>query len=715
MSGYQRAPPDHAGGLGDAGRVQRVGADGQMVDLAGDAIKMFGLPQYGDPTVDPMGSVNKTYLTFPEAWGGAFGRPVSNNHISMLLIKTITAAERFMPTVVFPIRLNLDGSPKFSVSQLIFNQHELDRVPELGVPRMLTQRSNNYTVNIPRYGIGFMMEHGFAMTDQGRANYACSIQQITNATWDTIDQEAYAHIFNSVSTANQTDAIWKHHGAPFGQEARAEQIIDYECAFFGALNRLLNPMVAIRTQVEKIMARRGLTPDVCIVPHGAPETIKQHPSQTRMMTGAEAARNALISGEKAIGGPIPDMRVFSSQLVQIYNNDNWDLPDDPLTRTRTIGEFFKVLHPCRKADGENSQDWSTIWVHDNDTDQMAPIFLRDVEANCPFDQAILGDLIREVCDKRPDEDVNDVNWGAFIRAYGRDGKARPWNDENEAKVVAAFGGADAIVMNTSADAIHTGLASLRLDGVLSPFNYLVMRPFEHWSMGSMIFTLSGGRAGFTSVGQANFQISQDGVRKFLLGTFTVNVGVVVTNRDALFVMHNILYKGYENGAGTKFWHPREAGQIGRMSAHQSRVMPSLIVAPIPNFETVDRPHIDLIGYFSASDVRQQMRPHYSTAAGVSAFWGVAGTQEQYFCDTGYTAHAQSSRGLGSRMSQGHQLMCGREEPNRIRMMAQQLVGTGHHGPYSYAGVRKDRLGLGPTGYVRTNTGYEELPTYMRGY
>lgn len=720
--GFAMGPPQGPHALGDGGVVRRVGPNGDLVDVGADQIKMFGLPQYGDPTINPMGSVNKTYETFPEAWGGAYGRPVSNNHIALLLIKTIKAVDRFMPTVIFPIRLNLDGSTKFSVSQLVYNDHNLDRVPELGVPRMLTQHSNQWQVNIPRYGLGFFMEHGFAMTERGKMQYDCSLQQITNATWDTIDQEAYAHMFQSAASALQVDAIWKHHGAPFGQEAKASDIIAYECSIFGALNRMQNPMVTLRNRAEEMMGRRGITPDVCIVPHGAPLLIKEHPSQTRMMTGAEAARNALKSAEGALEGPVPGMRVFTAALTQNYANNNWELPEDPLVRTRTVGEYFKVLHPCRDvATGENYPEWSTIWVHDNDTDQMAPILLGEVEANCPFTPDILRDLIRAThdFDNRPQPaEIDNTTWQEFIDLIQAKDERAPWGTAVQVgNVVAAFNRhcRGALVVDSPRDGILAALKELRGNHILSPFNYLVMRPFEHWQMGSMIFTLSGGRVGFTSIGQANFQLSQDGMRKFLLGTFTVNVGVVVTNRDGIFVMHNVMYKAYENGGGTKFWRPDQAERIGRMSASQGDVIPSLLVAPIPNFETVDRAHIDIVGYFSASDVQAEMPPHYSTALSVANAWRVAGTQEQFFCDTAYQQRIQASRGLGSRMSQGHQLMCVREDGRRCRAQGQQLIGTGHHGAYSYAGVRADRLGMGPTGYVRTMTGYEELPTYMRGW
>ncbi len=676
-----------------------------------ERIKRFGLPQYGNKTVNPYGNVNKSYEIFPEAWGGGQGHPVRNNHIEAILIKTIKSTDRFIPTRFFPMRLSLDGSTKFSVHQLIFNNHILDRVPELGVPRMLTHRSNDWEVNIPRYGIAFFMEHGFAMTEPGKKQYDLSIQQMTNATWETIDGEAYAHMLNNSPTEGQVEAVWQHHGAPFGQNAHVNRIIEYECAYFGAMNRMANPMLALRKRADEMMARRSQPPDICIIPHASKALIGHHPSISKFTeVGADAARKANSTRDGNFAMVTEGLEVHESQLVQRYVNDNWDMPYDPLVRGRTIGEFFQMNHPCRNDGQPHDPAWSSITVHDNDSDQMAVVKLADAVKNCPFTRDIMIDLVNAVYKKTTGYKSNNaeaVTWQDFLHAINSESKCwslEPADPASEDKAIAIMsrGHPDHTVVGTPDAEIRARLNELHQKRFVSPFNFIIMRPFQRWEMGSMIFALSGGRLGFTSIGQQNFQLSHDGIRKHLIGTFTLYVGVVIIDKNALFVFHNIKYGEYISGGGTRFYAPDRANEIGRINHQQSEALPSLLVAPIPNFEQISASAIDLTGFFTMGQLKDGV-PHYSTAKSVKDFWKITGTAEAHFCDTSYNSRG-GQRGMGSRMSQGHQLMYALGGGGAIPE-GQQMIGRGHHGAHTYAGVKMDRMGMGPTGYVDPRNRY----------
>lgn len=296
-------------------------------------------------------------------------------------------------------------------------------------------------------------------------------------------------------------------------------------------------------------------------------------------------------------------------------------------------------------------------------------------------------------------------------------------DQVLAAAAAEFGDITATTLAETGDQpncmeqVHGFLSRLRALDLMAPFNYMICRPFERWNMGSLIFTLGNGKAGFTSIGQQDFQLGHNAVNKYLEGTFTLNMGVVIENRDAIFVFHNVMYVDYLGGGGCKFFDPKYPQALTHQihNRGQSEYTPSLLVVPYHVHEHITRPHIDFTGFFTEAeqrDARADDAIHFSTAVAASDFWHINPTPEAFMFDTTYHAY-EGTRGIGSRMSQGHQLMYGYSGvPGEVpRPHSIQLIGRGHHGEYTYPGVNKDRRGKGRA-YVATNTIYDAVPFYM---
>lgn len=713
--------------------------DGQPFNK--DVYERFGMPQNGDPLKNPYGAVRTSYETYPEAFGGAYGSGTTRNrHVETILISQIADSDRFIPMRVFPILLNLDGGTKFTVRQIKFHNHELDRVPELGVPRMVTKSSSQWEVNTARFGLGFFMEYGFAMTPIGQRQYDMSILQIRNAVWETIDRDAYAQLLSCSRTAQQVEFFWQHFNAPFGSAARIGQIIDYECEYWGALNRREHAITKLIDQAEKMMKKHGLKPEICMGPHGFTSLIGRRPELSEFLRIGEIA-------SKAQGSAEGNLRIYEPRGIQFHevalvtNNidEAYEQPEDPLVRTRTIGTFFQMNHPCRDMQtdqaGANAyrSHFSDIAVHNCDTDQMETLRRADVEANCAFDERILEALAIKA---NPAFAGNSPTWRAYLAAINA--KSKLWQGAVDgdgastapasvfgqvcAAADTAFGGR-ATLSNTGAAGdcmtrVHAFLSALRGLNVMAPFNYLICRPFERWNMGSLIFTLGNGKAGFTSIGQQDFQLGQNPVNKYLEGTFTCNLGVVIENRDAVFVFHNVKYGEYLGGGGCQFFNPARPEAVIDAIHNRGQVdfVPSLMVVPYDVHERIVRPHIDFTGYFTAAEQRESRAGegmHFSTAQAAADFWRIDPTPESYMFDTTYHAY-EGSRGNGSRMSQGHQLMYGYSGvPSEVpRPQSVQMIGRGHHGPFTYPGVNADRQGKGGRAYVAVNTIYDDTAIFM---
>jgi len=739
MSLAARIDPAYAGGIYHPTLGNDPAAQGPSTLSTNDTqafnkelFERFGMPQNGNPLVNPSGAVRTVYETYPEAFGGPYrdGRTSRNRHIETILIKQIADSERFIPNNVFPIILNMDGGTKYSVTQLKFHNHELDRIPELGVPRLLTKSSNTWEVNIPRFGLGFFMEHGFAMTPIGRRQYDMSILQIRNAVWETIDRDAYSQLLSCSRTASQIEHFWQHFNSPFGAGARINQIIDYECQYWGALNRKEHAITALIDHAERMMARHDLKPEICMGPKGFMQCIGRRPELAEFMRIGPRAIDAQKSPEGNLSVyEARGIKFHEVPLVSNFVDDEWEQPEDPLERTRTIGTFFQMAHPCRDMGAQYKSYYSDIVVHNNDTDQMETLRRADVEEHCAFDGDILAALVRTAFGFERSADVRAVTWKEyFLRLNARDTlwEGALTNENGKAdgtileKAIFALGDLrGASVVEADPSEVREMLKRMHNANLMAPFNYLIMRPWEQWNMGSLIFTLGNGKAGFTHIGQQDFQLGHNPISKYLEGSFTLNLGVVIENRDAVFVFHNVKYGDYKSGGGNLFFKPQEAERLAEMLlSRESEFPPSLIVAPYHVHERIQRSHIDITGFFTSNEWRNAQANggssmHYSTAPEVAKFWHIYPTPESYMFDTTYHAH-EGSRGLGSRLSQGHQLMYsnGGVHGDKPRPASVQLIGRGHHGPITYPGVCADRQGKGGRAYVAINTIYDQTPLLM---
>lgn len=698
-----------------------------------EIFERFGMPQNGNPLANPYGGVRTVYETWPEAFGGAYGRTIRNRHIESIIISQIADSERFIPRFVFPIVLNMDGGTKFDMSELRFHDHLLDRVPELGVPRLLTKSSRQWEVNIARYGLGFFMEHGFAMTDVGKRQYDMSILQIRNAVWETIDRDAYYQLLRASHTKGQIEFFWQHFNSPFGHACTVAKVIDHECQYWGALNRREHAITALIDHAEKMMKRKQVTPEICLVPHGTLEIIGRRPELAEFMRVGEIA-------VKAQGSPEGNLRIYEQRGIKFHevnlvtnSVDDSEMPEDPLVRERMVGTFFQMNHPARSI-VDYRESYSDIDVHNNDTDQMETLHRVDVETNCAFSEEILRALLRKAYGPNtPDAQLSRVTWNAYFKRLqnerkvwagfpqaGQDDQGNPVDLEvPNADGASGAGYNGKHVLDTSDAEVRDILAGLRLRNLMAPFNYLICRPFERWTMGSMIFTQGGGKAGFTAIGQQDFQLGHNPVSKYLEGTYTLNMGVVLTNPDAVFVFHNVRYGEYRGGGGCEYFDPQHPDILPEKLSDRSgcETSPSLLVVPYHVNERINKAHIDLTGYFTLAEQRNERgaeNQHFSTAVAAAEYWKLDPTPEAYLFDTTYH-DGEGRRPLGTRMSQGHQLMyaAGVASPDAVPQRAAiQMIGRGHHGPYTYPGVAADRMGTGGRRYVAVSTIYDKVPMYM---
>ena len=78
--------------------------------------------------------------------------------------------------VALPWRLT-ESEQEIAWDQIIFDNTLLGQVPEEGVSRLVTQQISERRDHYIRYGLAFMLEHGFMKTDRGRLCYRMNLEQ----------------------------------------------------------------------------------------------------------------------------------------------------------------------------------------------------------------------------------------------------------------------------------------------------------------------------------------------------------------------------------------------------------------------------------------------------------------------------------------------------------------------------------------------------------
>jgi len=683
---HTRIPPH--GGDQSQGPPTSVGD----AELARQQIEHFGVPRNGDPLRLPYGAQKRAYEVFPEAWGNAYrGQPSANNFLRLVMLTKLAEKAEFITQRLLPIQVSDSGDTKYRITQIRYDAHELDDIPELGVPRLTLKSARTWERDAVRKGLAFFMEHGFAMTAVGIEHYNLSVMQIVNSTHETIFRNAFAEILTAVHVSQQIRYPYQHFSG-LVRSQRIEDTIAFECAMFGALNRRPHAYLTMCDDAKRSLTQRAQTvPNFAIGPHGSRRLIGMHPAVTDFMRVGE--RGASAFGKDGGNFDMYGTGVeFHESPLFINYTEGAETSEDPLVRERMIGTFFLMDHPCKEMVKTNTyrSEFSDICVFDTDTDQMQRIRLADVIEHCTFTHDVDAKLQDGLTLAGYLDKVN----GSTFATGGAEDKYKYWT-KDEVAAMAASGSLK-------------GAAEYCLkNNLVQPCNYLIARPRERWMMGSMVFTRGGGELGFVHVGNSNFQTQHDGVRKFLIGTFTVYVGVIIARPELIYIAPNVMYVQYVAGGGVKFFKPSETDALHQLDENDDNIdgQASLIVCPYPLHEHITKPHLSLVGGWTGSN---DPNPHFSTAKEFASHWNLNGATAATFIQDRFFEDAIP---IQDRVAQGHQLMYMWTGEKAIPN-GQQREGTGHHGPQTYAGIRATREGRGALPYVMESTPYSSLPRYL---
>ena len=129
-----------------------------------------------------------------------------------------------------------------------------------------------------------------------------------------------------------------------------------------------------------------------------------------------------------------------------------------------------------------------------------------------------------------------------------------------AAAVAAVGRAQALQLADLVNAVHAMEDAYAIvHDIVARVNYsahhkiLLFRPFSTWRMGSAIVAQGGNELGSTFHGHHDFQLSDDVVRKTILGHYTFYSKAVVKRPKHYIIEEDVHAQGYVSGGGTQFF------------------------------------------------------------------------------------------------------------------------------------------------------------------
>lgn len=170
-----------------------------------------------------------------------------------------------------------------------------------------------------------------------------------------------------------------------------------------------------------------------------------------------------------------------------------------------------------------------------------------------------------------------------------------------------------------------------IHGIVSRVNYmahksvLIFRPFSTWRMGSAIIAQGGSELGSTFHGHHDFQLSDDVVRKTILGHYTFYSKAVVKRPKHYCIEEDVHCQGYVSGSGTQFFtHETLRNAIENQTIGTDQNRHDLIAWIVDNGEKHTKP-IHMSGHLpeSLADY-DDGKEHFSGCHAMEQILGVMG-------------------------------------------------------------------------------------------
>jgi len=271
-----------------------------------------------------------------------------------------------------------------------FNQTLLGPVPEEGISRLVTQQISEHRDHMVRYGLAFMIEHGFMQSAKGQMTYKANLEQIR----DAVLQSLYIGVIDSLLRCKSNSQFFQQCYGKSLTALSARRRLEMECESFAEIQKSDHGWEMLNSRAQRSLKLNGVTPDAWVVDDGVKKYIaSRRESWAYFLHGPSG--EALRRENQGVGDP-KSLDVASNCLIfetKQFNIPNVEDPVNITSRNRSIGEYMVSFpHLDYASCGKYTSSMRDIMVYDEDRDGFTKLSLGDGLEHCQrFDEG--GDLI----------------------------------------------------------------------------------------------------------------------------------------------------------------------------------------------------------------------------------------------------------------------------------------------------------------------------------
>ena len=599
--------------------------------------KYFGEPN-GNVDFDPRDRRWERNFTLPKAFEG------QNQYLGEVVEGLILRDATFYTSAsCLPIRRT--DQMNFEFSQWNFDTPLLNPVPEEGVSRLIRSTYSRKSAATRRYGIAFVVEHGFWKTSEGRTHYVRSLQQIANSTILTANYDVLIKLLQS----RAYDVEWHRKNGLF--ESPVEELIKITVERFAALQKGDLQGDFVLDKAKLLLQSRGVDPTTLIIP---PET------SFYWRGVGEDKLNYSNAGPLAVTARTADIRnIGSARGISVHQTQSFNLyndaapPLDPMVRNRMTGVYYEMRFDPHAVGPGYTSSMRDIFIHNANTDEMERVSFLEALRYCGMFNpdgtrtrgvpwATLGDFAADAMD---DECVAAMNNTPGWRNVGFE---------------------------------YNAIRRLHQGNNPVPINILLCKPLQEWQTKTAILMKGGRETGETLLGESSVLLGDDVVSKRHYANFTLYMTSLVYKPANIHVIDDIAVHSYLGGRNNTFMEPgyfQDLVTRYNMVPAKDKNRPSILSIAMPCTAQKLNPYIDIRG---AWDSNQDQGPwHYPTAGYYRRLYRLSSINNISFLDP-------QDASTNTTLCRGHSESYNAATGNFDKI----TMAKGHFGPNVYAGMMR---------------------------
>ena len=244
-----------------------------------------------------------------------------------------------------------------------------DKLPALFAPlrtNQVSERRDHYV----RYGLAFILEHGFMRTERGRMCYRMNLAQIRNAVLET----AYIGVLEAYLACKMPGRISSMRWSYAASGARLGSALSQELEDFACIQKVEHGFDMLDARAKRFMRGLSIRPDTWILPEGVKIYLTNVRKENFEYYTAGPAGPEVFKSRGAAVDKANDCMIFEAKQFELPNEPR---PVDVLSRRAVIGEYYYMQNHLRGAVAPDKYRSSMrdIFLYNEDKDGFSRVTL----------------------------------------------------------------------------------------------------------------------------------------------------------------------------------------------------------------------------------------------------------------------------------------------------------------------------------------------------